>query len=89
MFTVFESKLNRKGGEPVISRTVYREDETSFIIEGDGTEQTSFSKSSTFRDRADADKQNEILAAKGRKAAIEFAKTIQDREANTASKEMA
>jgi hypothetical protein len=86
MFTVYESRLNRDGGEPVITRMACREDATNFWIGGEGTEQTSYSKTSTFRNQADAEKQNEILAARGRKAALEFAKAIQNREAKTASK---
>ena len=85
MFPVYESKLNRATGEPIITRMVQREDEMNYISEPDGTEQTSFSKSSTFRNRADAEKQNEILATKGRKAAVEFAKAIQERDSKTAT----
>ncbi|HEY2149141.1 MAG TPA: hypothetical protein VGH32_14470 [Pirellulales bacterium] len=80
MFTVYESKLNRDVGEPIVTRMVQREDETNFWAEGDGTEQGSYSKTSTFRNQADAEKQNAILVSKGRKAALEFAKTIQQRE---------
>jgi hypothetical protein len=80
MFTVYESKLNRDGGEPIVTRMVQREDETNFWAEGDGTEQASYSKTSTFRNQTDAEKQNAILESKGRKAALEFAKTIQQRE---------
>jgi len=80
MFTVYESKLNRDGGEPIMTRMVQREDETNFWAEGDGTERSSYSKNSTFRNRADAEKQNTILESKGPQAAIEFAKSIQQRE---------
>jgi hypothetical protein len=85
MFPVYESKLNRTTGEPIITRMVQREDETNYVSEPDGAEQTCFSKSSTFRNRADAEKQNEVLASKGRNAAIAFAKAIQERESKTAS----
>ena len=85
MFPVYESKLNRATGEPIITRMVQREDETNYFSEPDGAEQNRFSKSSTFRTRADAEKQNEILATKGRKAAMAFAKGIQERESKTAS----
>jgi hypothetical protein len=85
MFPVYESKLNRTTGEPIITRMVQREDETNYFSEPAGAEQNRFSKSSTFRTRADAEKQNEILATKGRKAAIAFAKAIQERESKTAS----
>ncbi len=84
MYTVYESKFNRDNGEPVIERMVQREDERRFWVGEDGAEPTGYSKTSTFRNRADAEKQNEVLAAKGRKAAIEFAKAVQERESKTA-----
>ncbi len=84
MYTVYESKLNRKDGEPVIERMVQREDERSFWAGADRAEPTGYNKTCTFRNRADAEKQNELLAAKGRKAALEFAKMIQERDSQTA-----
>ena len=85
MYTVYESKLNRENGEPVIERMVQREDERSFWGGADRAEPTGYRKTSTFRNRADAEKQNELLAAKGRKAALEFAKAVQERDSKTAS----
>jgi hypothetical protein len=89
MYTVYESKLNRNDGEPIIDRTVNREDAKNFLFGAeDAKEQTAYSKCCTFRDRSDAEKQNEILATVGRSAAIEFAKRIQNRESKKSSKQM-
>jgi hypothetical protein len=89
MYTVYESKLNRKDGEPIIERTVNREDAKNFSFAAEGDkEQIAYSKSCTFRNRSDAEKQNEILATMGRTAAVEFAKTIENREAKKGPKKM-
>jgi hypothetical protein len=86
MFTVYESKLNRNSGEAIITRMVIREDEMCFWSEPIGAEPTSYDKSNTFRNRADAEKANELLATKGQKAALEFAEAIRKRESKKASK---
>ena len=89
MYTVYESKLNRKDGEPIIERTVNREDAKTFSFEAEGgKEKIAFSKNCTFRNRSDAEKQNEILETMGRSAAVEFANKIQDREPKQGSKKM-